>query len=304
VGTGNTAPGTGHGAAGTGTALVGISGWRYPEWRRTFYPAGLPQRLELEYAAGQVATLEINSSFYGLQRPSSYLKWHDATPADFVFAVKGNRQATHVQGLRQVRVPVASFFASGVLALGAKLGPVLWQLPPRLAYDAAVLEEFLALLPRSTAEAAALAAAHADLPAERIWPAPGQPAGADRPLRHALEVRHRSFATEECYRLLRRYNTALVIADTAGKWPLLHEVTADFGYVRLHGSEELYVSGYGEAELDAWADRVRGWLDGTGCPDGAGRDVYVYFDNTAAARAPFDAQALAGRLRAPSPRSA
>jgi uncharacterized protein YecE (DUF72 family) len=293
-----------HNTAGTGTVLVGISGWRYPEWRRTFYPAGLPQRLELEYAAGQVASLEINSSFYGLQRPSSYLKWHGATPADFVFAVKGNRLVTHVNELRQVHVPLANFFASGVLALGAKLGPVLWQLPPRLAYDAAVLEEFLALLPHSTAAAAGLAAAHADLPAERTWPADGAAAGADRPLRHALEVRHRSFATEECYRLLRRYNTALVVADAAGRWPLLHEVTADFCYVRLHGSEELYVSGYSDAELESWAGRIRGWLDGSGCADGAGRDVYVYFDNTAAARAPFDAMALAGRLRGPSPHSA
>lgn len=300
---GNTVGDTARNTAGTGTALVGISGWRYPEWRRTFYPAGLPQRLELEHAAGQVASLEINSSFYGLQRPSSYLKWHDATPADFVFAVKGNRLITHDNGLRQVLVPLANFFASGLLALGAKLGPVLWQLPPRLAFNAAVLEEFLALLPRSTAAAAGLAAAHADLPAERRWPAEGG-AVADRPLHHALEVRHRSFATEECYRLLRRYNTALVVADTAGKWPLLYEVTADFSYVRLHGSQELYVSGYSDAELDAWAGTIRGWLDGSGCPDRAGRDVYVYFDNTAAARAPFDAMALAGRLRGPSPHSA
>lgn len=285
-------------------ALVGISGWRYPEWRRTFYPAGLPQRLELEYSAGQVASLEVNSSFYGLQRPSSYLKWHDTVPEDFVFAVKGSRLITHVNELQQVRVPLANFFASGVLALGAKLGPVLWQLPPRLRFDAAVLEEFLALLPQSTAAAAGLAAAHADLPADRIWPADGGDAGVERPLRHALEVRHRSFATEECYRLLHRYNTALVVADTAGKWPLLHEVTADFLYVRLHGSTELYVSGYSGAELDAWAARIRGWLSGSGCPDGAGRDVYVYFDNTAAAHAPFDAQALAGRLREPSPHSA
>jgi uncharacterized protein YecE (DUF72 family) len=290
--------------AATGTALVGISGWRYPEWRRVFYPAGLPQRLELEYAAGQVASLELNSSFYGLQRPSSYLKWHDATPADFVFAVKGSRVITHVDELRNVRVPLANFFASGVLALGAKLGPVLWQLPPRLAYNAAVLEEFLALLPRSTGAAADLAAAHADLPRDRTWTPPEAGTWAGRPLRHALEVRHRSYATEECCALLRRYNTALVVADTAGKWPLLQEVTADFMYVRLHGSAELYVSGYSGTELDGWARRIRGWVSGSGCPDGAGRDAYVYFDNTAAAHAPFDAMALAARLRVPSPHSA
>jgi uncharacterized protein YecE (DUF72 family) len=288
--------------AGGAKALAGISGWRYPEWRGTFYPPGLPQRLELEYAAARVDSLELNSSFYGLQRPSSYLKWRDATPEGFVFAVKGSRQITHLNALRRVRNPLADFFASGVLALGAKLGPILWQLPPRLAFDAAVLEEFLALLPRSTAAAAELAGANTGLPGDRRW-LPG-PADADRPLRHALEVRHRSYAGEECYRLLRRYNTALVVADTAGKWPLLQEVTAGFVYVRLHGSQELYVSGYSGAELEDWAGRVRGWLSGSGCPDGAGRDTYVYFDNTAAARAPFDAIALARRLREPSPRSA
>ncbi|NKX51173.1 DUF72 domain-containing protein [Arthrobacter deserti] len=295
-------PGT---TAGASRALVGISGWRDPEWRRTFYPAGLPQRLELEYAAGRVDSLEINSSFYGLQRPSSYLTWSGSTPADFVFAVKGPKLVTHAGALRRVRLPLANFLASGVLALGAKLGPVLWQLPPWLAYDAAVLEQFLALLPRTTAAAAGLAAAHADLPAERTWlpeGTDGSPAAG--PLRHALEVRHRSWANGECYGLLRRYNTALVVADPAGRWPLLQEVTADFMYVRLHGSQELYVSGYSGAELDAWAGRIRGWLAGSGCPDGAGRQAYVYFDNTAAARAPFDAIALTGRLRAPSPRSA
>ncbi|MFD1214049.1 DUF72 domain-containing protein [Arthrobacter sp. GCM10027362] len=285
---------------------MGTSGWRYPEWRGTFYPAGLPQRLELEYAAGHLDSLELNASFYGLQRPSSYLKWRGATPEGFVFAVKGPRLVTHLNALHQVRVPLANFFASGVLALADKLGPVLWQLPPRLAFDAALVEEFLALLPRSTAAAAELAAVHGDLPAERTWTGESGAAGAfpERPLRHALEVRHRSFASEECYGLLRRYNTALVVADTAGKWPLLDEVTADFVYVRLHGSAELYVSGYTAAELDAWAGRVRGWLAGSRCPDGAGRDVYVYFDNTAAAHAPFDALGLSTRLSGQRARNA
>ncbi|WP_312856824.1 DUF72 domain-containing protein [Arthrobacter mobilis] len=287
------------GPAGAPPVLVGTSGWRYPEWRGSFYPAGLPQRLELEYAAGRLASVELNASFYGLQRPSSYQRWREATPAAFVFAVKGPRQVTHLNALRRVQVPLANFFASGVLALGAKLGPLLWQLPPRLAWDPARLEEFLALLPRGTAAAAELAARHADLPADRTWTAGEPGAGStvpDRPLRHAVEVRHPSFANAQFYDLLRRYDTALVVADTAGRWPLLEEVTAGFMYVRLHGSEELYVSGYSDAELQAWAGKIRGWLAGTGCPDGAGRPTYVYFDNTAGARAPFDAIALASRL--------
>jgi len=265
---------------------VGISGWRYPPWRGVFYPAGLAQRRELEYAAERLPTVEINGSFYSLQRPSSYRGWHEQTPGDFVFAVKGGRFITHMKKLAGVESALANFFASGVLALGPKLGPFLWQLPPMLGFDAGRLASFFDLLPRTTKEAAALAERHdAKLADDRAW----TQIDADRPLRHALEVRHDSFRVPAAAELLREHDVALVVADTAGKWPYLEEVTADFVYVRLHGAEELYASGYDDAALDGWAGKLAGWRDG-------GLDAYVYFDNDIKVHAPYDAQRLFDRL--------
>lgn len=271
---------------------IGISGWRYAPWRGVFYPPHLPQRRELEFAAEHLDTIELNGSFYSLQRPESYLRWHDETPPGFVFSVKGPRFITHMLRLRNTRVALANFFASGPLALGSKLGPVLWQLPARHTFDPGELDDFLALLPRSTARAAALAGEHD----ERLDGRAFTVAGEDRPLRHALEARSATFVDERCYDILRRHGVALVVADAAGDWPRFTEVTADFLYLRLHGAEELYASGYTDAALDDWAARVRGWSGGTTCPDGIGRDVYVYFDNDAKVRAPFDAMSLRDRL--------
>jgi len=268
-----------------GTTRVGISGWRYPPWRGVFYPKGLPQHAELSYAASLLSTIEINGSFYSLQLPTSYRSWHDHTPEDFVFSVKGGRFITHMKKLRDPEITLANFFASGVLALRAKLGPILWQLPPNLGFDADRLAAFFARLPRSTAEAAWLARHHD----ERLKDRALTDTDADRPMLHALEVRHASFKTAAFTDLLRAHHIAVVVADTAGKWPLIREVTADFGYVRLHGDKELYTSGYTDQALDSWARTVRGWSKG-------GRDVYVYFDNDAKVHAPFDAQALARRL--------
>lgn len=277
----------------TAVARIGISGWRYAPWRGVFFPTGLPQRRELEYAAAQLDTVEINGSFYSLQRPSSYLRWRDATPPGFLFAVKGGRYITHMLRLRNVELALANFFASGVLALGDKLGPVLWQLPQREQFDPDVLEAFLAQLPRTTGTAAQLAAGHGEKLKDRAW----TDAGEDRPLQHALEVRHPSYDDPQFYELLRRHNVSLVIADSAGKWPQLNQVTADVVYVRLHGGEELYVSGYSDDELDHWAETIRGWLSGAACPDGRGRDVHVYFDNDVKGHAPFNAMGLAARLQ-------
>jgi uncharacterized protein YecE (DUF72 family) len=267
------------------TVRVGISGWRYRPWRGTFYPKGLVQRRELEYVAEHLSTVEINGSFYSLQRPASFRTWYTQTPPGFVFAVKGGRFITHMKKLAGVETPLANFFASGVLALQDKLGPVLWQLPPTLGFDAARLDDFLGRLPRTTAEAARLAEGHDARLKEPAW----TDAGEDRPLRHAVEVRHESFRDPAFLDLLRRHGVAVVVADTAGRWPLIEETTADFVYVRLHGDAELYVSGYDDVALDAWAARVRRWHEG-------GRDVYVYFDNDVKVRAPVDAIALAGRL--------
>ncbi len=268
-----------------GTIRVGISGWSYSGWRGDFYPRGLVQRLELSYAAERMGSIEINGSFYSLQRPSSYLSWRDATPPGFVFAVKGGRFITHLKRLRGVEAPLANFFASGVLALGPKLGPVLWQLPEIQEYDAALLDSFYRLLPRTTAEAAALAAQHDHrLSGDRVWTAVSE----DRPLRHVLEFRNRSFCSEESLALMREHDIGCVIADTAGRWPQAEAVTSDVVYVRLHGDTELYSSGYAPGALDPWAERCRDWAESG--------DVFVYFDNDAKGHAPHDAMALMDRL--------
>ncbi len=284
-------------------ARIGISGWRYAGWRGQFYPKGLPQKRELAYAAERFDSIELNGSFYSLQRPESYARWRAEVPEGFVFAVKGSRYITHMLRLRDVRSALANFFASGIFALEDKLGPFLWQLPPNMAYDRERLESFLDLLPRTGAEAAKLARRHD----ERVKGRARIATDPRRRFRHALEVRHESFMQREFIDLLRRHGVALVVADTAGKWPLMEDVTADFLYVRLHGDRELYASGYSAAALDGWAERVRAWLEG-GQIDGArtaspkapkrrrGRDVYVYFDNDAKVHAPFDAMALAERL--------
>ncbi|MEU4448888.1 DUF72 domain-containing protein [Actinosynnema sp. NPDC050801] len=240
-----------------GEIRIGTSGWRYPEWRGDFYPRGLQQRLELQFLSRRLDTVEINGSFYGLRKPTDYKSWFERTPDDFVFAVKAHREITHDKRLRDVGKDVEAFFDSGVLDLGPKLGPVLWQLPPMLPWRPERLAPFLDLLPGP-------------------------------PVRHALEVRHPSWDTPELAELLARHNVSFVVAESAGRFPELHELTADFVYVRLHGDEELYVSAYSDDALDRWASRVREWS--------AQRDVYVYFDNTMRGAAPFDALALAERV--------
>lgn len=260
---------------------IGVSGWRYAPWRGTFYPPGLVQRRELEHIAATFPTVELNGSFYSLQRPTSYERWRAETPPGFTFAVKGGRFITHFKQLRDVEVPLANFFASGVLALGDRLGPVLWQLPARQQLDLGRVAEFLALLPSSTARAAELAARHD----ERLEGRALTVTDADRPLRHALEVRHASFADEEFLRLLEAHDVALVVSDGGATWPVFERPTARLVYVRLHGAAELYVSGYDAASLRSWAAKVRDW-------HAAGHDVVVYFDNDAKVRAPFDALAL------------
>ncbi len=266
-------------------ARVGISGWTYPPWRGVFYPPGLRQADELGFASRRLRTIEVNGSFYALQRPESYRAWAASTPDDFVLAVKGGRFITHMKKLADVRVPVANFLASGVLALGPRLGPLLWQLPPSLGFDATRLDAFFALLPRTTTAAAALAREHDERLEGRAWTT----TDADRPLRHAVEVRHRTFEDPRFVALAREHGVAVVVADTAGRWPVIDEPTADHAYARLHGESELYVSGYDDASLGRWADRVRRWLDD-------GRDVVVYLDNDVKVRAPFDAMALAAML--------
>lgn len=269
-----------------GRVRIGISGWTYRSWRGDFYPPGLVHRGELAYVAERLGSIEINASFYSLQRPSSYLTWREQTPDGFVFAVKGGRFVTHMKQLLDIETALANFFASGVLALGNKLGPLLWQLPQRMRFDADRLNRFFELLPRTTMAAAALAAHHNDkVPTDRAL----IETEVDLPIRHAVEPRSEDFGSPAALEVLRANDIALVASDGAGAWPLFTTVTADFAYVRLHGSRELYASGYDDGELARWADRIRRWA-------AAGCDVYVYFDNDARGYAPHDALRLQALL--------
>lgn len=286
-----------------GAVRIGISGWRYAPWRGAFYPEGLPQKDELRFASGIFGAIEINTTFYGLQRPPAFARWAEETPDGFVFAVKGPRYLTHVRRLADAAAPLANFLASGLLELGAKLGPILWQLPPSFRFDPARLDAFLALLPRDTEAARSLARRHEPRMAGRTSTGPG----GKRPIRHAIEVRHAGFARPELVAMLRRHRVALVCADSVD-WPRLMDLTADFVYCRLHGSEEIYASGYDDASLERWAGRVVAWARGGEPDDGervtgragpkrARRDVFVFFDNDAKVCAPADAQALEARVR-------
>jgi uncharacterized protein YecE (DUF72 family) len=280
-----------------GAIRIGISGWRYAGWRGVFYPQGLRQKDELAYAAERFRTIEINGTFYSLQRPDYFAAWRDATPDGFVFAVKGPRFITHMLKLTRSDTPLANFFGNGVLALGEKLGPILWQFPPNFRFNPEKLADFFGKLPRDTGAAVRLARKHDHRIAGRAW----LRTDARRRLRYAMEIRHESFRCREFIALLREHDVALAVADTV-EWPLLFDVTADFVYCRLHGSEQLYASGYEPKALGVWAKRLLTWSEGRERRDGdcahpkkakaATRDVYVYFDNDAKVRAPFDALAL------------
>ena len=294
-----------------GEIRIGISGWRYTPWRGVFYPPKLPQRRELEFAAHHFSAIEINGTFYSLQRPESFRRWAAETPSDFLFTLKGSRFITHMKKLRNIDEAFSNLLASGLLALGPKLGPILWQLPPQQRFDPDRLAAFFSLLPRSTAAAAILAQRCSD----RMLPRSILEAEIDIPLRHTLEVRHESFCTPAFLDLLRAHDIGLTVADTV-EWPLLLDATSSLVYIRLHGSEQLYASGYSAESLDLWAHRILAWAHGdtpaaTPTPLEAinparrlfaapaartPRDVLVFFDNDIKVRAPFDAIALERRL--------
>jgi len=288
-----------------GDIRIGISGWTYKPWRGAFYPPKLRQQDELRFAATQVSAIEINGTFYGLQRPKSFARWRDETPEEFVFSVKAPRFITHTKRLRDVATPIANFLASGLLQLGPKLGPILWQFPPTMHFDPALFEPFLAMLPHDTKAAAALAMRHDD----RVKGRSALRVTSERKLRHAVEIRHESFRNQVFLNLLKKYQVALVCADT-NKWPRLMDVTADFIYCRLHGPAELYASGYDEKALGFWRDNIAYWAEGgepknaerigaPAKPRKSGRDVFVFFDNDLKVRAPHDAAHLMQLLGLP-----
>ena len=290
--------------AGTGTIRIGIAGWTFEPWRGEFYPKGLPQKQELAFASAALRTIEINSTFYGTQKPASFISWAEQAPPSFVFTVKGPQLVTHILKLRKAETPLANFFASGPLALGARLGPFVWQLPPNLSFDAERIETFLALLPKDPDDAARLARSHD----ERLKAPAFATADGVSTIRHAMEVRHLSYADPAFLALLRKYNVALVTADTTA-WPT-QDLTADFAYARLQGPPEADRESYAEAELDGWAARLAAWSDGKPAPLGPlvaaaespkPRDVFAYFVSTDKVHAPKNAQAIMQRLKLAPP---
>ena len=269
-----------------GEIRVGVSGWKYASWRGDFYPQGLVQRRELEYVACRMNAVELNGSFYSLQRPSTYRRLVDETPDDFCVAVKGGRYLTHMLRLADVETALANFLGSGVLLLGRKLGPILWQLPRDLAFDPERVGGFLDLLPRTTKQAAEIARRHDDkLAPDRAV----TDVAVDQPVRHVLEPRHPSFGARDALDLLRRARRRAGRLRQSGRVAVLRGAHHRLMYVRLHGHTELYASGYSAASLDRWAEKVRRWA-GDGC------DVHVYFDNDARGRAPHDAVSLLDRF--------
>jgi uncharacterized protein YecE (DUF72 family) len=251
-------------------ARIGTSAWKKPRWRGDFYPAGLAQRDELRFTAERLSTLEINTTFHGRPSLANFLAWRDETPEGFVFAVKGSKFITHVNPLQDAQRTVAAFFRAGVLGLQEKLGPLLWQLPETLEFDPGTVEAFLAALPHSL---------------------------EGRSIRHAVEARHDSFLDPAFLELLHRYDVAAVVTNTPGQL-VIDEVTSGFVYLRLYGDAQHHGDGYDDASLSDWATRIRGWVTGTGCPDGRGRDVFCYFHNPdqLGTRTPFDAMRLQERI--------
>lgn len=285
-----------------GQIRIGISGWRFDGWRGAFYPEDLPQRRELEFASQCLNSIELNGTFYSTQRPNNFQQWSKDTPNDFVFSIKGSQFITHIRKLENVDGALANFLAQGMLCLGNKLGPILWQLPPQFSYDVTRLEAFFKLLPHTHKQAAAYARRRDEWMAARSW----LDVEEDRPLRHAVEIRHKSFAKPEYISLLRKYDVALVVADSV-KWPVMMDITTDFVYCRLHGSDKIYPDGYTAEAIDVWARRIIAWSRGEEVTDGdkihpepeakqSARDVFVYFDDDNKVRAPFDAQALSQRI--------
>lgn len=284
---------------------IGISGWRYQPWRNVFYPDKLAQSKELFFASRQVNSIELNGSFYSLQSATSYKNWYAETPEDFKFSVKGPQYITHVRHLREVEAPLANFFASGVLHFKEKMGPILWQFPPNFTFDEEKLEAFLKILPHTFKEAVQLTKK-----ADRVEPdVPTSKGLLNLKIRHAMEVRHSSFENPYFPELLKKYDVALVFADTAGLWPYMEDVTSDFIYLRLHGDEELYASGYSLESIKWWGDRIKTWQKGkTPKPDftlgekksiSRSLDAFIYFDNSVKIHAPFNAQELAKILLGP-----
>ncbi len=261
----------------SGRVRVGVGGWVFEPWRGSFYPGDLTQKRELEYLSRAVTTIEVNGTYYGSQKPATFRKWHDETPDDFVFSLKGPRFTTNRRVLAEAGELVDRFFGTGVLELQDKLGPINWQFAATKKLDLDDMAAFLALLPREI---------------------------DGRPLRHALEVRHDSFADPGFVALARQHGVAIVLAGDSA-FPLIPDPTAPFVYARIMGTDAAHPAGYPAAALDAWIARARAWATGAiptdldlvaPAPDAAERDVFLYVISGAKERNPHAAVALLERL--------
>jgi uncharacterized protein YecE (DUF72 family) len=275
-----------------GEVLVGVSGWSYPRWRGDLYPEGLPHADELRFVTERLGCIELNASFYSLRKPENYQAWRSASAPGSVIAIKGGRFVTHVRRLRGARTALANFFASGVLALGESLGPVLWQLPPNLRFDPAQLDSFLGELPRTRAAAAELAREHNDAVRGRTWTGPI----VDGPLHHVLEVRHPSFLARELSDVVGRHDVAVAATDGPAAWPSLLQPSSTLAYLRLHGPERLYAGGYPAGRLLPWVEALATWA-------AEGRSCFAFFNNDSDGRAPYDALTVRRMLTAAGART-
>ncbi len=260
------------------TVRTGTAGWVFEPWRGTFFPEGLVQKKELAYAASRLTSIEINATFRATQKPESFARWAGETPDDFQFSVKGPQLVTHIKRLKGVEQILANFLGSGPLALGSRLGPFVWQLPPNLAFDPDVFGTFLALLPRDIDAYLALAKK-----ADGAKAPPYLEATGVTTIRHAVEPRHASFNTPEARALFEKHNIARVIADTADNPS--RELTADFAYCRLQGPARADAQTYTDADIKSWADTIAAW-------QAACQDTYAYFVHEDKLHAPQNAIAL------------
>ncbi|KKB07606.1 DUF72 domain-containing protein [Devosia chinhatensis] len=261
-----------------GVIRTGTAGWVYAPWRGTFYPQGLVQKHELAYASAHLTSIEINATFRANQKPESFARWAAASPETFRFSIKGPQLVTHIRRLKNCRTELATFLASGPLALGSRLGPFVWQLPPNLPFDPETFADFLALLPKSVKDYQALAAEADTSRGPTHLDATGVEA-----IRHAIEPRHESFDSAEAEALLQKHNVARVIVDTI-EHPS-RTLTADFAYCRLQGPARPDAQGYGAKDLADWASTMAGWRD-------EGHDVFAYFVHEDKLHAPANAIAL------------
>lgn len=261
------------------TIRTGTAGWVYEPWRGTFFPEGLVQKKELAYASSRLGTIEINATFRATQKPDSFAKWAGEAREGFVFSIKGPQLVTHIKRLKDCRAELANFFASGPLALGEKLGPFIWQLPPNLGFKPDIFSAFLDLLPKTPEQYVALAG-EAD---GRLKTPPFLATDGVTQIRHAIELRNTSFDTPELRQLLADHNVAQVIADTVEN--PARELTADFAYCRLQGPARPGATGYEAADIADWAQTIAAW-------DKAGKDVFAYFVHEDKLHAPANAIAL------------